>query len=459
MNLGKYTAHVKQTVLILGIALAVMSVLGVAADIWLRTVQATPEGGPIIPASSWTPLALALASVHITFPVIGALVAIPLLASPLLQKLYAAKNTTEAHDALNRIVFGQLGRNPILIAKEGKFFVGKDSLPGRVGGPATLIIYNDTAVVTEQYGSLKRVLGPGFRSLERFEKIWELVDLRPQRWVLEVFALTKEGIPISCEADISFQIDDQPQEPGEKVHKDGPYPFTEEAVFRAATNKWIREPDREDPYLTWAGRVVIGSTEGTLRNILAGYRLDWLIAPPQPGQKHPREEIRQQLEETLEESVGNVGAKLLNVELGAIQVKTRDEETAKRLSQIVSKQWIDAWYADWETRTLTSKAEGEAELLRIDMARIQAQVEMVVTLTEALQSTLVTEGAIEPYILAMRFVETLRWMSYNNIRREFMPPEAMRTLKQLQNLMGTKTETSDEQTGQRMTFNLPPEEA
>jgi hypothetical protein len=459
MNLGKYTAHLKRTLFILGIPLAVMAVLGVAADVWLRMVRTAPEAGPIIPVSPWAPLALALASVHITLPVVGAMVAIPLLASPLLHKLYAAKNVEEAHDTLNRVVFGQFGRNPILIVKEGAFFVGKDTLPGRVGGPATLIVYDDTAVVTEQYGRLKRILGPGFFSLERFEKIWELIDLRPQRWVLEVFALTKEGIPISCEADISFQINDQPQEPGGKVHAGGPHPFAEDAVFKAATNKWIREPEREEPFLTWAGRVIIGSTEGLLRNILAGYRLDWLIAPPQPGQNPPREEIRQQLEEGLEESVGNVGAKLLNVELGAIEVKARDEETARQLANIVSKQWIDAWHADWEARTLTSRAEGEAELLRIDMARIQAQVEMVVTLTEALQSTLETQGTIEPYILAMRFVETLRWMSYNTYAREFMPPEALRTLKRLQELLGIKAETPSEQVGKQIMLKLPSEGA
>ncbi len=441
--MGKYTAHLKQTLSILGIALAVMAVLGVAADVWLRTVKTAPEAGPIFPASLWTPFALALASVHIALPVIGALVAIPLLASPLLQKLYAAKNIEEAHGALNRIVFGQLGRNPILIVKEGKFFVGKDTLPGRVGGPATLIVYEDSAVVTEQYGCIKRVIGPGFGNVERFEKVWEIVDLRPQRWVLEVFALTKEGIPISCEADISFQINDQPQEPGGKVHTDGPYPFAEDAIFKAATSVWVREPDHPEHFRLWTGRVVIGGAEGLLRNILAGYRLDWLIAPPQPGQKRPREEIRQQLEEGL--NVGNVGAKLLSVEIGEIQVKARDKETSRQISDIVSKQWIDAWHADWEARTLTSRAEGEAELLRIDMARIQAQVEMVVTLTEALQSTLATEGEIEPYILALRFVETLRWMSYNTYTREFMPPEAMRTLKRLQELLGVEAETPDKQ--------------
>jgi hypothetical protein len=69
----------------------------------------------------------------------------------------------------------------------------------------------------------------------------------------------------------------------------------------------------------------------------------------------------------------------------------------------------------------------------MDAARIQAQAEMVIMLMEALQSAVIRQS--EPYMLAMRFVETLRWMSYNPYTREFMPPEAMRTLGQLQDFI------------------------
>ncbi|MFQ6101382.1 MAG: hypothetical protein ACE5OS_09135 [Anaerolineae bacterium] len=441
----RYVDHLKRTLLTLGVVLFLAAALGVATEVWLRSAETTPNADQVGPASLGAMLSLALASVGVSLPVVGALVAIPLLASNLLYRLYATKDLKEAHDALNRIVFGKLGRRPIVVIREGKIGFGKDSFAERVGGPATLVIHDDTAVVTEQYGRIKRILGAGIQDVERFEKAWEIIDLRPQRWVYEVFALTKEGIPISCQADISFQIDDQPGNPGWKVHTEGAYPYAEEAVFKAATNKWIREPEREDTFMTWAGRVVIGFTEGLLRNILAEYRLDWLIAPPQPDQKHPREEIRQRLEEGLQERVSRVGAKLLSVEIGAIEVKARDKETTEQLSDIVSKQWIEAWHTDWETRALTSRAEGEAELLRMDMARIQAQADLVVTLTEALQSTVVSQGAIEPYILALRFVEALRWMSYNTIRREFMPPEAMLTLKRLQELLGPEAGKPSEQ--------------
>jgi hypothetical protein len=271
--------------------------------------------------------------------------------------------------------------------------------------------------------------------------------------VYEVFALTKEGIPVSCEADISFRIDDGTQDgygQGQttKSIDAAAYPYTEEAVLKAASSKWIREPDRDDPFMTWAGRVVIGFAEGALRNILAEYRLDWLIAPPQPDQGHPREEICRRLREELQRKVSAVGAKLLGVEIGEIQVKARDEDVSKRLSDMISEQWLEAWQADWKARALTRGAEGEAELLRMDAARIQAQAEMVITLTEGLQSAVLSQRATEPYLLALRFVEALRWMSYDPDTRDFMPPEAMRTLRRLQSLLEEGT-LGQEKRGQK----------
>jgi len=449
MNLAKYTDHLKRITLTVGAVLFVTLALGLFLELWLpggeRPPDAAQAGADVAPTSARTPLSLTLTLLRLALPVIGALVAIPLLCSYLLSKLYNIGDPYRAHDVLNRIVFGQLGRRPILVIQEGAISYGENSPANRVGGPATLIVYSDTAIVTEQYGRIKRILGPGIHNTERFEKVWEVIDLRPQHWVLPVFALTKEGIPICCQADISFQIDDEPGDLGMGVCAEEPYPFAKGAVFQAATAKWMREAERDDTIMPWSTRVVVGFTEGLLRNILAEYRLDWLIAPPQPDQKPPREEIRRRLEEGLRGGARKVGAKLLSVEIGEIEVKARDEETARQLSEIVSQQRLEAWHAEWEARAMVSRAEGEAELLRMDMARIQAQAEMMVTLTEALQSTITSQGMIEPYILALRFVEALRWMSYNTFTREFMPPEVIQRLEQMQELLEIQVEKSGAQ--------------
>lgn len=171
-----------------------------------------------------------------------------------------------------------------------------------------------------------------------------------------------------------------------------------------------------------------GLVDKTLRSILARYRIDWLISPPQPGDKYPREEIRELLAHRLSEAlpVGNtLGARVIHVDLGQITVK--DER--------IPGQWIDAWRATWEQRAVEKRAEGEAELARLEAAQLEAQAEMVLTLTETIRSLVSSESELTSYKLAMRFVETLRWMSYDPWRRVFLPPEATRRLRELEGML------------------------
>lgn len=448
MSAKGHIHHLRQSLPILAAILLGTVVIGLTAEVWVRLFNARLAGLGLESPSLKATFSLALSSLQAGLPVIAVLVAVPLLGARLLFQLYDLEDMKEAHDFLNRLEFGPLGLKPALLAKEGRLASGETTVAARVGGPASLIVYNDTAVVTEQGGHIRRVLGPGVHSLKPYEKIWEMVDLRPQRRVRRVSALTKEGIPIACDLDICFRIADSPPSTGSRSassERQGrvPYAYADDAVLRAVTSKWICAPEDQILALNWDARVM-SMAEEALRDILATYRLDWLIKAPQPEQLHPRDEIRRRLKTELDERVTTVGVQLMEIDLGEIQVKTPDregtqtDEISERLLEIVSQRWIEAWNADWSARALTSRAEGEAELLRIDAARIQAQAEMVIALTEALQPMLTRQEASEPYVLALRVVEALRWMSYDPGMREFMPPEAIRTLKRLQELLDSE---------------------
>lgn len=447
------TRHLKRTLLTLGLVLLVTMSVTLAAELWVRFAASAPQNPQLGASSPRDAFSLALASVQGALPVIGALVAVPLFAARLLHELYDIETLKEAHDFLNRLRFGSIGKAPKLLAKEGHLASADGTAASRAGGPGLLIVYNDTAVVTELSGRTHRVLGPGPHTLQRYERLWRAVDLRPQRRVQEVSALTKEGIPVACDLDISFKIaSSSPGSPpigSGSGHKGaGPHPCAQDAVFRAATTTWIPDTAGSQPSsMTWDHRAV-QLAEDTLRDILATYRLDWLLQAPQPDQPHPRDQIRDRLETVVEDALPTVGAKLLEIELGTLQVKVPDRDGAntdgvsQRLRQLVSQQWIEAWDAGWNARALTSRAEGEAELLRIDAARIQAQAEMVIALAEALQPVLSSGQASEPYVLALRVVEALRWMSYDPDTRDFMPPEAIRTLGRLQKLLDSEAPDS-----------------
>jgi len=454
-------------VALLGLVLLLVILLSALAEAGARGTTLPGVAADFLRNGDWRSITFfPLVVVRNAFPAVLALILIPLLASRFMRALYTIGSLSEAHTCLHRSVFDLAGFKPFLLIKEGHIASGEDSLLARLGGPGNLVIYNDSAVVLEQSGRLTRVCGPGLHSLRHFEKVWEVIDLQPQRWVYKVEAMTKEGIPVACNADITFKIDGGGQSPTGKM----PYPFTRDAVFKAATSTWIREPEREDWKVKWPALVVVGHTEGTLRSIISGYRLDWLIAPPSPGSTPPRQAIRDELEKKLRESVGNVGAEIVKVELGEIEVDVSAELIArmiherlkkeypqlsaeeiarmihKELEAIdlkdrkVSQQWIKAWQAEWQREATLQQAEGEAELARLEVAQVQAQAEMILTFTQALQPLVSAQEQVSPYLVALRLVETLRWMSYDPWKRVFLPPEVMRTLALLQSQIAGQSE-------------------
>ena len=402
-------------------------------------------------------LKLLLKTVLNSLPVLAALIAIRILTSGFVRDLYDTDRPAEAEEVFHRSMFGMPAEQlrPIMIVGEGRILVGAGSTCDRVGGPGLLVVFNDSAVVLEKGGHLTRTVSANLTFLERFERIWEIVDLRPQHWPLTVNGMTKEGIPVACEANVTFKIDDRfkdqhgqvrtrpPTEAQTPLFTDPeitaalagagigqPLPFTEEAVFNAATSIWVRihQPAYEEQLRKWTGRVMIGEVEGALRNILAQYRLDWLMRPPQPNQLSPLEEIQRQLEQKLCNTlqVGNpIGARLLDLKLGQIDVK----------SEKISTQWIEAWNAGWEQRAMETRAEGEVKLVRLEASQVQAQAEMALLLIEAIRPLVTDVEDFPPYLLAMRFVQTLRWMAYDPFKRAFLSPEILRTIEQLENVV------------------------
>ncbi len=355
------------------------------------------------------------------------------LAASFVQALYGLKSKREGWEFLVRSRFGLSGLKPLLIIKEGGIQGGENHVLRRVGGPGALLIFNDSAVVLERAGRLTRVLGPGFYYLEPFEKIWDVVDLRPQRWELKVEAMTQEGIPVDCWADVSFKIDDEGQESTREV----PYPMSEEAVFKATTGKWIREADRTEPdrLMTWTKRVIIGETEGTLRSILARYPLDRLI------EADSRRAIQQELEKALRESVPALGVKITRVALGDIKVK--DE---------VTQQWIEKWQAEGRRRMMELEAKGRAERIRLEAeARFQAQAAMITNTIETFATMVKKYGQEVPSrFIILRFIDMIKRTSAELMGRLYLPYEMMRAMATLElKLKGAgegDTKTKDKKT-------------
>lgn len=403
--------------LVVGSILGVLFALSVITE--LRAYQVSPADvwpfclllAPYCPPVEWEFWFYALLNM---VPGLVAVVVVCWLAASFVQSLYGLKSRREGLGFLMHSVFGRPTLKPFLLLREGTIGGDEAHVVRRVGGPGSLVLFNDSAVVLEKAGRLTRVLGSGFAHLEPFEKVWDVIDLRPQRWEFAVDAMTQEGIPVTCNADVSFKIDDG----GRNSTREEPYPMTEGAVLRAATSKWIREADRTEPdrLMTWTKQVIIGETEGALRSILARYPLDQLIDPA------TRRNIQAELKEALRGSVPSLGAKITRVALGDIQLK--DEVTQK---------WIEKWQAEGKRRMMEMEARGQAARISIEAnARIQAQVKMLANTAKAFASMAKYGEEIPSRFVILRFIEMIKRTSVDLLGKLYLPYDVMRTFEMLQ---------------------------
>ena len=340
------------------------------------------------------------------------------LAGRYVQALYKLDSVMEGVRFILRSRFGMSSFGPWIKVEKGTITKGEDSIVATTGGPGNVIVYNDSAVVLEKDGRLTRVEGSGYVKLEPFERIFGIIDLRPKRWVVTVEAMTKDGIPISWDAEIHYQIVDNGQEPSE----DAPYPFSKDAVFRAAINNY--EFVGRDAKQDWEARIVVGRAMGSLRTILSRYYLNDLVGLTEQDARDARRLVQAELDGALRNAVTSLGAKLLAVKLDNFQV--RDE---------ITQQWIDAWRAGWHHWSTTTLAEGEAEQIRAyETAKAEAQMSLLVTIGKALEGVSHLD-AVLPHMILNRLFSVLDRSSYTASSRIFYPNQAIDALNKMRSLI------------------------
>lgn len=393
------------------------------------------------------------------------------MATRFLKSLYRLDGLLKAPSHIMRCIFGQPTKRPMIIASGGQVRATNDTLL-KLGGPGSLIVFNDSAVVMERNGRFTRVVEPGqarMADLAPFERVYDTVDVRPTRWEYAVQALSKGGIPVTIEVGVNFQINTG----GRPSTRQSPYRALPDAVFTACTSRWMRAPEggEDDQYFDWARRVIVDDTQEHLRAIVAGYSLDALVgleAPPEaPGSgperkamerstveippagttrggsatndaaSGPRDALREALEAKLNESARTLGVQINEVRLGAIKV--RDD---------VAQQWIDFWQTTLQSRAIVKTQEGLAqrESLR-EHAKTQAQVDMMTSVAQAFNDAVTEDHQIPPRLLYMRLVQVLSQSTVDPSMRVYMPKEAINTMDRLRALIDDTVNGWDKEQG------------
>jgi regulator of protease activity HflC (stomatin/prohibitin superfamily) len=371
-----------------------------------------PEGGPKV----------LLSAVLAALPGLVTWCALPLIGARFMQRIHGIDGWQVNLRYLSLCVFGSLLRsNPYIFVQEGKVKIpesqtrllpqGKPMSPGP-GGPCKLVVFSDSAVVLERAGRYTDVVLPSVYDIGRFERIQQIIDLRPQSHESEARVMTRDGIPLNVKVRATYHICWR----GEPTIG-RPYPVDPDAVFRAAESLGVfRTKDGKPQLRTWADR--IGSMlDSELRTLIARYRLDELFEPRE-DQLQPRAQLQYAYGEALRRMAGRFGAEITEVWMGTFEFEGEE----------IKERFIEVWGAEWAIRARLSLLHADADVIRVrEQARAFAQFEMVQELTREFKP-LAGDTSIPVSLITLRFIEVIQRMAANPEGGIFLPREALATL-------------------------------
>ncbi len=311
------------------------------------------------------------------------------------QRMYNL-DAEEATGLVNRIIGGLPEKppfSPVIAVRQGHIMDNAPNVLRKVGGPGFLSVGHENAVVLSRGGILVKVLGPGWYRLEAFEKVWRVVDLRTQRREITVETNTRDGIPITCQAEIRFHVDNG----ANTAHA---LPFTEvskKSVFQLATNIVALAPGGLEEERTAMKLIAGGKLDGQIRNWIEQYRLDELFSP------------QREIPVIVELQAAVTDATIRAGREWGLQVEQVEIKSLLPSGELISEQWFEMWRSEWDYLANKEKAVAKAEGTEIvKMARLQAQTQLVDNLIRQLKKIAPEDQQISPALVHLRFLDVVR---------------------------------------------------
>lgn len=332
-------------------------------------------------------------------------------AASLVKALYDLPDRPGAKELLSRLIQAQSPSGKPFAVSEERVAAERDKLVLlRVGGPGVVQVNRGNVVVTELNGYHYRILSTGIYNLHRFEYVHAVLDLHPQeRSAFQIPLMTQDGIQFMADVHVRYQI-----ETGNvPVTRERPFPFNETAVLAAAYAQTVAADGEVANWQT----MPINKARGILTTIVAGYRLDEILANSSAAD--PLQVIQSELMRKTRAALRTVGIKLSDIHVGRLE-----------FPEDVTEQYIKYWKSHSDARIRLSLADGEATALEeIEIARAEAEVTMIQAILEGVQrarhSTNMT-GMRE--VVALRMVEALEKMARQSQQVQTLPPQLLTQL-------------------------------
>jgi hypothetical protein len=285
---------------------------------------------------------------------------------------------------------------PFVVLREP--FLEDDHWSRLVGGPATLVVYDGVSLYLERGNQFSRVVGPGMPFLERYERIKEVVDLKPQMKTQEIKPWTKDGIRIALTIMAECQISACHKAQAESHHLQ--YPFDPCAVRNAVDGMTVRVSEGKLCEASWLDGAW-GTITGAINAYVAKHSLDELFLAPQsplPSIAAYSGMIAQLLSEKFSTALlGQINSSLARYGSTAINIQVTKIEVPSSVLALRIKYW------ECERKIISARkiSKAEADGIRVrQQAFALAQRSMLETITQKLEK-LDPDNLTQPLILSL----------------------------------------------------------
>lgn len=273
------------------------------------------------------------------------------------------------------------------------------------GGPAILVIYDGSAVYLERGNKFSRVVGPGMPMpfLERYERIKEVIDLRPQTKTGMVMPWTKDGIRIKLALRAECQISASAEALRQSSHFR--FPFDPLAVKTAVERMTVKAGrDGELFECSWL-EGAWGTITGLINAYVAGHSLDELFLAPQAKSKasfgtldvDPSKEIEQILSQKVRAELDKARMSLAQNGVKVLAIQITSVEVPQEVLELRAKYWESV------KRRIAALGNSRAEADRIrirEQAHAEAQRTMLKAITQQLEKV-EKDNLTEPLLVSL----------------------------------------------------------
>jgi regulator of protease activity HflC (stomatin/prohibitin superfamily) len=292
------------------------------------------------------------------------------LAIHTLQLLYGLPDFKTASEFLRRLLAPSRAVSKLEALSPGTLEIDRrQSIVLRVGGPGKIRVPTGHVAVTELDGRHFRVVDAGTHSLDRFEQVRAVLDLRPQeRTNSDVQVMSREGLPVRTEVGVTFRIStgDEP------VTVRRPFPFDNDAVRRLAYGQTNQNHGQT---ASWENSA-LGAAAAALAEVVYSFTLNELLEDPET-ELGSHLTIRREVERKAKQALREQGIELLRVRIGRFQ-----------FPEGVSEQFIRSWQTQWASQAQLTRLDGAADAIEeLELAQAEAEMAMIQAIVEGMRGT------------------------------------------------------------------------